>query len=90
MVNVRENINIPKEVEEEKSALSSTVINTLLGLVFESHTNFALGNTVRHTGLLRTSNDETIGLDSNRAEESWRPGNSKFSHSVLLSGLACS
>lgn len=94
MVSVIEDIDLPKEVEEKTTAFSSTVLNRLLGLVFKSHINFAVGKAVRHIGLLRNSNEETTGMDGNRAEESWRPGNSKFSHffslSVLLSGLVCS
>ena len=70
IINVIENINLPKEVEEKKTALSGTVINTLLGLVFKSHIKFAIGKAVRHIGLLRNSNEETIGMDGNRAEES--------------------
>lgn len=60
------------------------MINTLLGLVFKSHINSAIGKAVRHIGLLRNSNEETIGMDGNTAEESWRPGNSKCSHLLSL------
>lgn len=75
-INVRENIDLPKEVQEKKTVLSIRVIN----LVFKSHVNFAIGKIVRPTGLLRNSNEETIGIDGNGAEESWRPVNSMFSH----------
>lgn len=49
-IEVIENVNLPKEVEE-RGALSSTVINTLLGVVFKSRINFAIGKAVRHIGL---------------------------------------
>lgn len=60
MSNVMQNISLSKEVEE-KTALSSTVINTLLSLMFKSHVNFALGNGMKHIGLLRNSNEDTVG-----------------------------
>lgn len=56
-----QNVSLSKEVEEKKTALSSTVINTPLSLMFKSHVNFALGNAVKHTGLLRNSNEDTVG-----------------------------
>lgn len=71
-------------MEEKTTALSSTVINTLLSSVFKSCINFAIGKAVKHVGLLRNSNDETSGTDGNRAEESWRSGNSDFSHLLSL------
>lgn len=36
MNNVIQNINLSKEVEEKKTALSSTVINSLLSLMFKA------------------------------------------------------
>lgn len=82
-IHVRENINLPKGVEEKKTVLSIRVMN----LVFKSHVSFAIGKIVRPTGLLRSSNEETIGIDGNGAEESWRPVNSMFSH---LQSPSCS
>lgn len=49
MNNVIQNINLCEVVEEKKPALSST----LLSLMFKSRVNFALGNAVKHIGLLR-------------------------------------
>jgi len=40
--------------------------------------SFDVGKIARPAGLLRNSNEEKIGMDGNRAEESWRPGNSVF------------
>lgn len=61
-----------KEEEEKKTALSSIVINTLLSLMFRSHVNFALGNAVMPIGLLRNSSEDTVGMDGDESEESWR------------------
>lgn len=66
-------------MEEKKTALSSTVLKTLLGLVFKSYINFARGKTLRHVGLLRNSNEETIGTVGNRVEDGWRLVKSGFS-----------
>lgn len=85
MNNVIQNINLSKEVEEKKTAFSSTVINPLLSLMFKSHVNFASGNAVKHSGLLRNRNEDTVGMDGNRSEESW-----EAEFSLLLSGLFCS
>lgn len=80
--NVIQSINLSKEVEEKKTAFSSTVINTLLSLMFKSHVNFASGNAVKHIGLLRNRNEDTVGMDGNKSEESW-----KAEFSLLLSLL---
>lgn len=84
MTNVRENMNLPKGVQEKKTALSSTVLKSLLGLVFKSHINFVIGKKLRHVGLLRNSNEETVGMVGVRVEERWRLVNSKFSHLFSL------
>lgn len=62
MIEVIENINLPEEVEE-KTALSSTVINTPLGVVVKSRINLAIGKAVRHVGLhcLGTEVKKTLG-----------------------------
>lgn len=72
MNNVIWNINFSKDVEEKKTALSSTAINALLSLMFKSCVNFALGNTVKHIRLFRNSNEDTVGMDGSKSEKSWR------------------
>lgn len=84
MTNVRENMNLPKGVQEKKTARSSTVLKSLLGLLFKSRINFVTGKKLRHVGLLRNSTEETIGMVGDRVEERWRLANSKFSHLFSL------
>lgn len=77
-------MNLPKGVQEKKTALSSTVLKSLLALLFKSHINFVIGKKLRHVGLLRNSTEETIGMVGDRVEERWRLANSKFSHLFSL------
>lgn len=40
MTNVRDNVNLPEELEEKKSALSIRMLNTLLNLMLKNDVKF--------------------------------------------------
>lgn len=85
MIEVIENVNLPKEVEE-RGALSSTVINTLLGVVFKSRINFAIGKAVRHVGLhcLGTAVKKTLAWMVIKLKKAWDLGTLHFTFALSL------